>query len=130
MAEEARALNSNIKTEVVELDVSKAAPSAYQALFNERQRTSIVVNNAGIMKNRLLLEQKPELLEAMIKTNVHPYIYMTKYAMKHFKEHKEGHQHKTALLYTSSLAAEAWLPNMGVYAGTKMHNASLARMVS
>ena len=36
VAEEAKALNPRISTEVVQLDVSSAAPSAFQALFNER----------------------------------------------------------------------------------------------
>ena len=42
------------------------------------------MNNAGIMKNKMFLETDPALLEDMIKTNVHPYVLMTKYALLHF----------------------------------------------
>jgi len=68
----------------VPLDVSRSTPQDFANLFNEQQRTSIVVNNAGIMKNQKFLETDPALIEAMIKTNVHPYVYMTKYALQHF----------------------------------------------
>ena len=81
VCEEARKLNPKIQAEYIPLDVSKASPQDYAALFNERERTSIVVNNAGIMKNQNLLQTDPALLEAMIKTNVHPYVYLTKYAL-------------------------------------------------
>ena len=66
---------------MVQLDVQKSEPSAYANLFTKDQRTTIVVNNAGIMKNKLLLKIDPALLESMIKTNVHPYVYMSKYAL-------------------------------------------------
>ena len=52
VAEKAHELNPAIETEVVTLDVSKAHPKDFAALFNERGRTSIVINNAGIMKNQ------------------------------------------------------------------------------
>ena len=81
VAAEARKLNPAIKTEVVQLDVMNAAPITYSGLFCESKRTSIVINNAGIMKNRIFFDQDPQLLEDMIKTNVHPYVYMTKYAI-------------------------------------------------
>ena len=65
----------------------------------------------------------------MIKTNVHPYVYMTKYALKHFSENAASHQHQNALLYTSSTAAMIDFPMFGTYAGTKTHNFALANMV-
>ena len=51
VAAEARSSNPAIKTEVVQMDVGKAHPSDYAALFKEGERTSIVVNNAGVMWN-------------------------------------------------------------------------------
>ena len=59
VATEAKKLNPSIKTEVVQMDVSSAQPSDYAKLFNETERTSIVVNNAGIMKNRLFFKMSP-----------------------------------------------------------------------
>ena len=51
VASEAKEINPAIQTQVVPLDVSKAHPSEYGKLFSEKERVSIVVNNAGIMKN-------------------------------------------------------------------------------
>ena len=81
-----RKINPAIKTRVVPFDISKQAPDEYAKLFNSSKNTSIVISNAGIMKNRKFLETSPETIEAMIKTNFHPQIYLTKYAIKHFIE--------------------------------------------
>ena len=107
---------------MVQLDVMNADPKEYAKLFNVDQPTTIVVNNAGIMKNRYFLKTDPAHIEAMIKTNVHPYVYMAKYATNHFIANAENHNHKNAMLFTSSMAAHVWMPNYGVYAGTKTHN--------
>lgn len=82
------------------------------------------------MKNKLLLDQDPAKLEAMIKTNVHPYVYMSKYAILHFRANMSQHSNKNALLYTSSCSAFWWMPNTAVYAGTKAHNYYLGALVS
>ena len=65
----------------------------------------------------------------MIKTNVHPYVYMTKYALKHFAEHANGHSHLNAITYVSSTAAWVDLQYFGPYAGTKTHNLVLSKLV-
>ena len=122
VAEEARSLNPDIQIQVVQFDVMNAQPKNYESLFTESQPTTIVVNNAGIMRNRFFLKTDPAHLEAMIKTNVHPYIYMAKYATLHFQSNKDKHQHQNAILFTSSMAACCAMANMAVYAGTKMHN--------
>jgi short-subunit dehydrogenase len=88
-----------------------------------------VVNNAGIMKNQRFLHTDPALIEAMIKTNVHPYVFMTKYALKHFQDVAISHQHKNALLYSSSTASMIDFPMFSTYCGTKTHNVALANMV-
>lgn len=130
VAAEARKLNPSIKTEVVRLDVSSAAPSDYGALFKDNERTSIVVNNAGIMQNRYFLTQDPAKMEMMIKTNVHPFVYMSKYALLHFRSNADKHDHKNAMLYTSSMAAFCWMSNTALYSATKAHNFYLAKQVS
>lgn len=87
------------------------------------------MNNAGVMKNRYFLETDPAHLEAMIKTNVAPYVLLTKYAMRHFMEKSDSHLYKNALTYTSSMAACINFPNMAAYSGTKTFNAVFAQMV-
>ena len=84
VALEAKEINPSIQTDFVRLDVSSASAADYGKLFKEDARTTIVINNAGIMRNNKLLDTSPAKLELMIKTNVHPYVYMTKYALLHF----------------------------------------------
>ena len=79
-------MNPKCQTQIIRLDVSSASPEEYAQLFKPNEPTRIVVNNAGIMKNKLFLETDPALLELQIKTNVHPYLFMSKYATKHFIE--------------------------------------------
>ena len=79
-------MNPAIKTRLVPFDVSKAEPKEYAKLFNNDEVTSIVISNAGVLNNGRFLEIDPAKIEAMIKTNVHPQIYLTKYAMQHFEK--------------------------------------------
>ena len=57
---------------MVPFDCTKAAPGEYAQLFKAEEPTSIVISNAGVMHNKMFLNTEPALLEAMIKTNVHP----------------------------------------------------------
>lgn len=84
------------------------------------------MNNAGIMKNKHFLKTDPALLEAVIKTNVTPYVLLTKYAMRHFLAQSENHKHKNALTYTSSSLACCSIPNISIYSGTKTFNSVFA----
>ena len=71
----------------------------------------------------------PNDLERMIKTNVHPYIYMTKYALPHFISNADSQSHRNAMIYVSSSAAYAQCVYMGPYAATKSHNLYFANMI-
>ena len=80
------------------------------------------------MKNQKLLQSDPADVAAVIRTNVHPYVYMTKYALKHFKEKRGKHGHKNALIYTSSITAWISFPFFSIYSSTKLHNSILASL--
>ena len=67
------------------MDLSKASPQDYVKLFENHSetqmksaRTAIVCSNAGYIERKKFLEQSPEALEMMIKTNVHPNIFLAK----------------------------------------------------
>ena len=82
------------------------------------------------MKNAAFLNLDPATIELMIKTNVHPYVYLTKYALQHFRNNKDAHSHKNALIYTSSIIAMTDMTNTSHYTGTKTHNYLFGRMVA
>ena len=98
-------------------------------MFNDEQRVSLVVNNAGIMKNQKLFDTPPDLIEAMLKTNISPYVYMTKYALQHFEKNGESHSKKNGLIYISSSVSFVGFKFFGPYSSTKMHNDRLASLV-
>ena len=59
---------------------------------------SIVISNAGVITRNNFFDEPLEKIETLIKTNVHPYVLLAKYATMHFKQHKDEHRHKTALI--------------------------------
>ena len=69
------------------------------------------------------------MVEAQIKTNVHPYVYMTKYALQHFEANAALHTHRNLMVYISSLAALSDLTYFSHYAGTKTFGHRLANAV-
>ena len=46
---------------------------------------SIVINNAGVIDRIKFFEEPLENIQALIKTNVHPYVLLAKYAALHFR---------------------------------------------
>ena len=81
------------------------------------------------MKNQKFLLSDPALIEASIKTNIHPYVYMTKYALRHFQANADSHTYKNAMIFVSSSAAFCTFPYFGIYSGTKVHNLIFANMI-
>lgn len=57
-----------------------------------------MINNAGIIDREKFFDVPLAKIEALIKTNVHPYVLLAKYATMHFKQHKDEHKHKDALV--------------------------------
>ena len=128
VAEEAMQLNPNIKADTVKMDLAKANPSDFAQLFDQRGRTSIVINCAGVMHNQKLLQSDPIGLEAMIRVNVHPYVYMTKYALKHFDDKANEHKKRNAIVYISGMACWFGMPYFGVAAGSKAFSYGLSNL--
>lgn len=71
----------------------------------------------------------PAQLESMIKTNVHPYVYMTKPALNHFRATRDQHMQKNAMIYVSSSVVYMNGALFGPYTGTKTHNLVFANQV-
>ena len=125
-----RKINPLIKTRVIPFDVSKASPSGYAQLFNKDEQTSIIISNAGIMKNAQFFDTKPATIEAMIKTNFHPHFFLTKYAMNHFSSTNDDFTFKRALVYVSSCVSCMTLPTAATYSGTKTAIAVYCKLAS
>jgi len=81
------------------------------------------------MKNQKFLQLDPAMIEAMIKTNVHPYVFMTKYALQHFEANSPLHTNRNLMIYVSSMAALVDITYYGPYSGTKTFNHRFANAV-
>lgn len=112
---------------VVGLDLQKATGADYSKLLDLSSH-SIVINNAGVAKTSPFFEMPLEDIEASIKTNVHPYVLLSKYAILHFIKHKNEHKHKDALIQVSSSAGDMFGPPL-VYGATKLFEKVFASLI-
>lgn len=79
------------------MDLQTATSEDYVRLMEAGQH-SIVINNAGVIDRIKFFEEPLENIQALIKTNVHPYVLLAKYAALHFRANKDSHSHKNALI--------------------------------
>jgi len=82
---------------------------------NQYGRLDVLVNNAGIMPISPLDELRVEDWDAMIDVNIKGVLYGIAAALPVFRKQGFGH-----IINTASTAALKVVPNMSVYAGTKM----------
>lgn len=66
----------------------------------------------------------------MIKTNIYPYVLMSKYATLNFLKHADQHDHKVGLIHTSSIASDLQMPWSSIYSGTKRFNEVFGDLIS
>ena len=71
-----------------------------------------------------------ENIENLIKTNVHPYVLLAKYATIHFRQNKDKHDHKVGLIQTSSSLADMMISPMATYGATKAFNKVFANLLA
>jgi NADP-dependent 3-hydroxy acid dehydrogenase YdfG len=82
------------------------------------------------MERQKFMDQSPQVMQEMIRTNIRPYVLFTKYGTLHFKEHAHTHTNKVAMIHTASIASDLCTPWGGVYSGTKRYNEVFADLSS
>ena len=104
------------RAEAKQFDVADAA--AVDAAITEVQkrlgRLDILVSNAGIALDQLLIRVKPEEVERTFATNVSGAIWCAKSAMRFMMRQKTGR-----IIHLSSVVAESGNPGQAVYAASK-----------
>jgi 3-oxoacyl-[acyl-carrier protein] reductase len=102
--------------EIVRFDV--AAQSAFEEaiddLVKRKGKLDILVSNAGIAMDQLLLRIKPEELEKTFATNVGGALWGAKAAMRHMMRKRTGR-----IVFLSSVVAESGNPGQAVYSASK-----------
>jgi 3-oxoacyl-[acyl-carrier protein] reductase len=84
------------------------------AVVEAHGRIDVLVTNAGIAIDQLLLRVKPEEVEKTYATNVFGAVYLAKAAIRPMMKQKHGR-----IIHLSSVVAEAGNPGQAVYASSK-----------
>jgi len=115
--EKAAGLSSlGIKAMGVKLDVSKSdeVGAVFEKIRNEYQRIDILINNAGITKDGLLLRMKEEAWDAVIDINLKGVFLCTREALKDMVSQKYGR-----IVSLTSVAAFMGNPGQANYGASK-----------
>jgi NAD(P)-dependent dehydrogenase (short-subunit alcohol dehydrogenase family) len=88
-------------------------------------RIDCVVNNAGILRDRIFHQMSPEEFDAVIKVHLYGSFYMSRAAITHFREQKSG-----AFVHMTSTSG--LIGNMGQanYAAAKLGIAGLSKSIA
>lgn len=102
--------------ETARFDVASAdaCEGAIDDLVRRRGRIDVLVSNAGIALDQLLIRVKPEEIERTFATNVGGAIFTAKAAIRHMMRKRSGR-----VVLISSVVAESGNPGQAVYAASK-----------
>lgn len=104
------------KGEILRIDVGdpESVEVAFKGLVERNGKVDILVSNAGIAVDQLLLRVKPEDLARTWATNLDGAIYCAKAAVRTMMRKKHGR-----VIHLSSVVAESGNPGQAVYATSK-----------
>jgi 3-oxoacyl-[acyl-carrier protein] reductase len=126
--ETAKALESlGVKTSAIRLDVSKSdqVAKAFEDIVSEFGRLDIVVNNAGITKDGLVLRMKEEDWDAVININLKGVFLCSKEAVKVMVKQKYGR-----IINIASVVAFMGNPGQANYSASKAGIVGLTKTVA
>ena len=96
--------------------------SIIQSALDNFGRIDIVVNNAGILRDRILFKMSEEEWDSVLKTHLYGAFYCTRAAAPHFREQKSGR-----LIHFSSTAGLIGNVGQANYASAKLGMVALSR---
>jgi 3-oxoacyl-[acyl-carrier protein] reductase len=118
---------AGIRTLALKLDVSKSdeVSKAFEAVMKEFGRVDIVVNNAGITKDGLLLRMKDEDWDAVININLKGVFLCSKEAVKVMVKQKSGR-----IINIASVVAFMGNPGQANYSASKAGIIGLTKTIA
>jgi NAD(P)-dependent dehydrogenase (short-subunit alcohol dehydrogenase family) len=102
-----------------------SAHAIVQTALDSFGRVDGVINNAGILRDRLLYKMSAEEWEAVINVHLNGSFYVSRAALPHFKEQQSG-----AFVHIVSTAGLVGNIGQGNYASAKMGLAGLSRTIA
>lgn len=102
-------------------EAEKLVEDAAQALGE----VHILINNAGVNKESLLIRQTPELVEEVLKTNLASMLYMSRAASRRMARNRWGR-----LIHVGSVVAHMGSTAQAVYAASKAGVEGMSRAIA
>jgi NAD(P)-dependent dehydrogenase (short-subunit alcohol dehydrogenase family) len=91
----------------------------------------VVVNNAGILRDRTLANMTEDEWDAVIRVHLKGHAAPTKHAMTYWRQRsKDGHDVKASVVHTSSIAGLAGNFGQANYSAVKLAVVALSRVVA
>lgn len=130
VGKECEKINPKIHVTIQTTDFSKAKPKDYKELFESEKikgkNIRILVNNVGQIDRMRFFDLTPEHVEGIVKVNLMPQIFLTKYAKLLMKKDQ---QEQSAIIHTASIGCEMRFPFTAEYSGAKRFNAVFGRII-
>jgi NAD(P)-dependent dehydrogenase (short-subunit alcohol dehydrogenase family) len=114
-------------------DVSdwKEASELVQMAVNLYGGLDVLVNNAGILRDRTLAKMSEEEWDSVVKVHLKGHAACTRHAMEYWvSESKAGRQRKASLIHTTSVAGFAGNFGQANYSAAKAGIVALSRVVA
>ncbi|QDI91435.1 SDR family oxidoreductase [Salicibibacter halophilus] len=99
---------------VVDVTSREQVEALAQHAIDEFGQIDVMINNAGLMPQSLLNNQKVDEWERMVDVNIKGVLYGISSVLPQMREQKEGH-----IINISSIAGHEVFPGSSVYSGTK-----------
>lgn len=93
---------------------AEASDAAIGEVVKAKGRLDVLVNNAGIARDQLLLRVKQDEIDDTFKTNLGGSLWASKAAIRHMMRKKTGR-----IINLTSVVAEAGNPGQAVYAASR-----------
>ncbi len=97
----------------------------FKEIYEERSRIDYLVNNAGAMRDNLLVRMKDEEWDLVIETNLKGAFYCTKTAVRYMLKARAG-----SIVNVSSVSGQLGVPGQANYSTAKAGLAGFTRSVA
>lgn len=109
-----RELGENVRFFPADVTKSSEIEKLFKEIYSERGRIDYLVNNAGAMRDNLLMRMKDEEWEVVLETNLKGAFYCTKAAVRYMLKARSG-----AIVSVGSVSGQLGVPGQVNYSTAK-----------
>jgi len=120
-----RELGENARFFPADVTQSLEIERLFKEIYKERGRIDYLVNNAGAMRDNLLVRMRDEEWEVVLETNLRGAFYCTKAAVRYMLKERKG-----AIVNVSSVSGQLGVPGQVNYSTAKAGLAGFTRSLA